>query len=98
MIGDRGLEVVAQTCKKLQRLRIEIGDGDQRCPEDKQGRVTQVGLMAVAEGCPDLQCWAVHVSGITNAARGAIGSNSKNLNDFRLVLLDRELLIAEIVP
>jgi coronatine-insensitive protein 1 len=96
VIGDRGLQVVAQTCKKLQRLRVERGDDDQGGLEDEHGRVTHVGLMAVAEGCPDLQYWAVHVSDITNAALEAVGTYSKNLNDFRLVLLDRELLITEL--
>ncbi|XP_047090058.1 coronatine-insensitive protein homolog 2-like [Lolium rigidum] len=95
VIGDRGLEVVAQTCKKLQRLRVERGDDDQGGLEDEHGRVTHVGLRAVAEGCPDLQYWAVHVSDITNAALEAIGTYSKNLNDFRLVLLDRQPQITE---
>uniref|UniRef100_A0ACD5TW44 Uncharacterized protein n=1 Tax=Avena sativa TaxID=4498 RepID=A0ACD5TW44_AVESA len=96
VIGDRGLQVIAQTCKKLQRLRVERGDDDQGGLEDEQGRVTHVGLMAIAEGCPDLQYWAVHVSDIANAALEAIGTHSKNLNDFRLVLLDRELLITDL--
>ncbi|XP_006649802.2 coronatine-insensitive protein homolog 2 [Oryza brachyantha] len=95
VIGDRGLEVVAQTCKKLQRLRVERGDDDQGGLEDEHGMVTQVGLMAVAQGCPHLEYWAVHVTDITNAALEAIGTYSRNLNDFRLVLLDREANITE---
>lgn len=95
VIGDRGLECVAMTCKKLQRLRVERGDDDQGGLEDEQGKVTQRGLVAVARGCPDLLYWAVHVSDITNAALEAIGTHSKNLNDFRLVLLDRQPHITE---
>ncbi|KAL5217823.1 hypothetical protein ABZP36_018507 [Zizania latifolia] len=95
VIGDRGLEVVAQTCKKLQRLRVERGDDDQGGLEDEHGMVTQVGLMAVAQGCPHLEYWAVHVTDITNAALEAIGTFSRSLNDFRLVLLDREANITE---
>ncbi|KAG8074376.1 hypothetical protein GUJ93_ZPchr0006g44134 [Zizania palustris] len=95
VIGDRGLQVVAQTCKKLQRLRVERGDDDQGGLEDEHGMVTQVGLMAVAQGCPHLEYWAVHVTDITNAALEAIGTFSKSLNDFRLVLLDREANITE---
>ncbi|KAL6649637.1 hypothetical protein ACP70R_013861 [Stipagrostis hirtigluma subsp. patula] len=95
VIGDRGLEVVAQTCKKLQRLRVERGDDDQGGLEDEQGRISQVGLMAIAQGCPELTYWAIHVSDITNAALEAIGTFSRNLNDFRLVLLDREAHITE---
>ncbi|CAM0947951.1 unnamed protein product [Alopecurus aequalis] len=84
VIRDRGLQVVAQTCKNLQRLRVERGYG---IPESAHGSVTQVGLMALAQGCPHLQYCAVHVSDITNAGLEAIGTYSKNLNDFRLVLL-----------
>ncbi|KAL5208970.1 hypothetical protein ABZP36_004593 [Zizania latifolia] len=96
VIGDRGLQVVAQTCKKLQRLRVERGDDDQGGLEDEHGMVTQVGLMAVAQGCPHLEYWAVHVTDITNAALEAIGTFSRNLNDFRLVLLDREANIKDL--
>lgn len=95
VIGDRGLQVVAQTCKKLQRLRVERGDDDQGGLEDEQGRISQVGLIAIAQGCPELTYWAIHVSDITNAALEAVGTCSRNLNDFRLVLLDREAHITE---
>jgi coronatine-insensitive protein 1 len=47
-----------------------------------------VGLLAVAESCPDLGV------DITNAALEAIGTYSLNLQDFRIVLLDRELMAA----
>lgn len=95
MIGDRGLDVVAQTCKKLKRLRIERGDDEQGL-EDEQGRVTQVGLSMLAQGCPELEYLAVYVSDITNAALEALGTFSKNLCDFRLVLLDREKKITDL--
>ncbi|KAG6467537.1 coronatine-insensitive protein homolog 1a-like [Zingiber officinale] len=95
VIGDRGLEVVAQTCKKLKRLRIERGDDEQGL-EDEQGRVTQVGLSMLAQGCPELEYLAVYVSDITNAALEALGTFSKNLCDFRLVLLDREKKITDL--
>lgn len=96
MVGDRGLEVVAQTCTKLRRLRVERGEDDQGGVEDEQGRVSQVGLIHIARGCPDLEHLAVHVSDITNAALESIGTYSKNLFDFRLVLLDREERITEL--
>ncbi|RWW17593.1 hypothetical protein BHE74_00006809 [Ensete ventricosum] len=95
VIGDRGLEVVAQTCKKLRRLRIERGDDEQGL-EDEQGQVTQVGLSALARGCPELEYLAVYASDITNAALESLGTHSKNLCDFRLVLLDREERITEL--
>ncbi|WOL16550.1 hypothetical protein Cni_G25337 [Canna indica] len=89
VIGDRGLEVVSRTCKKLRRLRIEQGDDEQGL-EDEHGRVTQVGLSVLAQGCSKLEYLAVYVSDITNAALESLGTFSKNLSDFRLVLLDRE--------
>nr|CAD1817700.1 unnamed protein product [Ananas comosus var. bracteatus] len=95
VIGDRGLEVVAQTCKKLRRLRIERGDDEQGL-EDEQGMVSQVGLSTIALGCPELEYLAVYVSDITNAALESIGTFSKNLRDFRLVLLEREERITEL--
>jgi coronatine-insensitive protein 1 len=96
VIGDLGLGVVAQTCKKLQRLRVERGDDDNGALEDEQGIVSQAGVMAIAQGCPDLTYWAIHVSDITSAALEAIGTHCKNLNDFRLVLLEREANLTEL--
>ncbi|XP_010262774.1 PREDICTED: coronatine-insensitive protein 1-like [Nelumbo nucifera] len=95
VIGDRGLEVLAQSCKKLKRLRIERGADDQEM-EDEQGLVSQRGLSALAQGCIELEYLAVYVSDITNAALEAIGTYSKNLCDFRLVLLDREERITDL--
>ncbi|XP_042459849.1 coronatine-insensitive protein homolog 1b-like [Zingiber officinale] len=95
VIGDRGLEVVAQTCKKLRRLRIERGDDDQGL-EDEQGCVSQAGLSSLAQGCLELEYLAVYVSDITNAALECLGTYSKNLCDFRLVLLDREQRITDL--
>ncbi|RWV84697.1 hypothetical protein GW17_00053573, partial [Ensete ventricosum] len=95
VIGDRGLEVVAQTCKKLRRLRIERGDDEQGL-EDEQARVSQVGLSTLAQGCFELEYLAVYVSDITNAALECLGTFSKNLCDFRLVLLDREERITDL--
>ncbi|KAJ6819319.1 coronatine-insensitive protein-like protein 1a-like [Iris pallida] len=95
VIGDRGLEVVAQTCRRLRRLRIERGEDEQGL-EDEQGTVTHRGLSAIAQGCPELEYLAVYVSDIMNAALEAIGNYSKKLCDFRLVLLERQERISEL--
>ncbi|KAM0953422.1 putative leucine-rich repeat domain superfamily, transport inhibitor response 1 [Dioscorea sansibarensis] len=95
VIGDRGLEVVAQTCKKLRRLRIERGEDEQGL-EDEQGMVSHRGLSAVAQGCLELEYLAVYVFDISNAALECIGTFSQNLCDFRLVLLEREERITEL--
>ncbi|KAM5556613.1 coronatine-insensitive protein 1-like [Rosa sericea] len=95
VIGDRGLEVLARSCKRLKRLRIERG-ADEHGMEDEDGVVSQRGLMALAQGCLELEYLAVYVSDITNASLEYIGTHSKNLNDFRLVLLDREETITDL--
>ncbi|KDP44828.1 hypothetical protein JCGZ_01328 [Jatropha curcas] len=95
VIGDRGLEVLASSCKRLKRLRIERG-ADEQGMEDEEGVVSQRGLIALAQGCLELEYMAVYVSDITNAALEHIGACLKNLNDFRLVLLDREERITDL--
>ncbi|KAG6600013.1 Coronatine-insensitive protein 1 [Cucurbita argyrosperma subsp. argyrosperma] len=95
VIGDRGLEVLARHCKKLKRLRIERG-ADEQGLEDEEGLVSQRGLIALAQGCLKLEYLAVYVSDITNYSLECIGRYSKNLCDFRLVLLDREASITDL--
>ncbi|KAL0452766.1 UNVERIFIED_CONTAM: Coronatine-insensitive protein 1 [Sesamum latifolium] len=92
VIGDRGLEVLAQHCKRMKRLRIERGED----MEDVEGVVSQRGLIALAKGCLELEYLAVYVSDITNASLECLGRYSKNLCDFRLVLLDREERITDL--
>eukprot|EP00252_Welwitschia_mirabilis_P010229 TRINITY_DN23402_c0_g1_i1.p1 TRINITY_DN23402_c0_g1~~TRINITY_DN23402_c0_g1_i1.p1 ORF type:complete len:583 (-),score=85.49 TRINITY_DN23402_c0_g1_i1:394-2142(-) len=89
VIGDSGLRVVAEHCKRLKRLRVERG-------EDDLGSASHEGLATVAEGCPDLEFIAVYVSDITNSALEAVGRFCKKLRDFRLVLLDKEEEVADL--
>jgi coronatine-insensitive protein 1 len=95
VIGDRGLEALSRHCKKLTRLRIERGADEQEM-EDEEGLVSQRGLTALANGCSNLEYLAVYVSDITNASLESIAQNLKNLNDFRLVLLDRQDQITDL--
>ncbi|EPS71226.1 coronatine-insensitive 1 [Genlisea aurea] len=95
VIGDRGLENLGQFCKKIKRLRIERA-ADENDMEDVEGIVTQRGLVAVAKGCPLLEYFAVYVSDITNESLACIGRHCKSLDDFRLVLLDREEKITDL--
>nr|VDC89825.1 unnamed protein product [Brassica oleracea] len=95
VIGDRGLEVLGQCCKKLKRLRIERGE-DEQGMEDEEGLVSQRGLVALAQGCQELEYMAVYVSDITNESLESIGTYLKNLCDFRLVLLDQEERITDL--
>lgn len=85
VIGDQGLDVVADTCKFLKRLRIERGED-----EEQEGTVTQRGVSRISQECSELEYLAVYVSNITNEALEILGTFSKNLSDFRLVLLDNK--------
>lgn len=82
-IGDDGLDVVANNCKKLRRLRVESGDR-----EFQQGYVTQRGVISIARCCQNLEYIALYVSDINNAALKAMGEGCPKLKDFRVVLLD----------
>ncbi|XP_047955678.1 coronatine-insensitive protein 1-like [Salvia hispanica] len=95
VLGDRGLEVLSRCCKSMKRLRIERG-ADEQDMEDVEGVVSQRGLIALAQGCLELEYIAVYVSDITNAALECMATHSKNLCDFRLVLLDREENITDL--
>lgn len=95
VIGDRGLEVVGRCCKRMRRLRIERG-ADELEMEDEGGVVSQRGLIAVAQGCLELEYFAVHVTDITNESLECMGMHLKNLRDFRLVLLDRQEIITDL--
>ncbi|WOH12452.1 hypothetical protein DCAR_0831956 [Daucus carota subsp. sativus] len=95
VIGDRGLGVLANSCKKLRRLRIERGADEQEM-EDVEGVVTQRGLISLAEGCLELEYLAVYVTDITNESLECMGRHLKKLCDFRLVLLDQQENVADL--
>ncbi|KAL1809004.1 hypothetical protein ACET3Z_025994 [Daucus carota] len=95
VIGDRGLGVLANFCKKLRRLRIERGADEQEM-EDVEGIVSHTGLISLAEGCPELEYLAVYVTDITNGSLECMGRHLKNLCDFRLVLLEQQENIADL--
>ncbi|KAL1290329.1 hypothetical protein HN51_058795 [Arachis hypogaea] len=90
VIGDRGLEVLARCCKRFKRLRIE------RDSDEVGTSVTHKGLIALSQGCPELEYLAVYVSDMTNACLEHIGTHCKNLYDFRLVLLDHREKITDL--
>eukprot|EP00249_Psilotum_nudum_P021996 c28333_g1_i1 orf=286-2127(+) len=89
-IGDQGLEVVANTCHNLRRLRVEFGDR-----ELQEGFITQRGLIAIAQSCSSLEYIAAYISNINNAALMAFGEGCPKLTDFRLVLLDEDNFVPD---
>lgn len=83
-IGDKGLGVVACTCKELQELRV--------FPSDPFGvgnaAVTEEGLVAISFGCPKLHSLLYFCQQMTNAALITIAKNCPNFTRFRLCILD----------
>lgn len=83
-IGDKGLEVVASTCKELQELRV--------FPSDLLGggntAVTEEGLVAISAGCPKLHSILYFCQQMTNAALVTVAKNCPNFIRFRLCILE----------
>lgn len=83
-IGDKGLEVVASTCKELQELRV--------FPSDLVGggntAVTEDGLVAISAGCPKLHSILYFCQQMTNAALITVANNCSNFIRFRLCILE----------
>ncbi|KAK7267233.1 hypothetical protein RIF29_19899 [Crotalaria pallida] len=79
LIGDKGLEVVASTCKDLQELRVvfayRIGGN---------AGVSEKGLVAISMGCPKLHSLLYCCRQMTNAALITLAKNSPNLICFKL--------------
>ncbi|KAI3518554.1 hypothetical protein L1887_07359 [Cichorium endivia] len=90
VIGDRGLQILSQSCKKLRRIKIERGD------DDEEGFVSHTGLISLSQGCHELECLHANVTDISNEALESIGTHSKNLYDFRIILLDKQDRITEL--
>lgn len=82
-IGDKGLDIVASTCKELHELRVfPLLTGVQRTA------VTEEGLVAVCLGCPKLHSLLYFCLQMTNAALITVAKNCPNFTRFRLCILD----------
>ncbi|KAJ0988757.1 hypothetical protein J5N97_007113 [Dioscorea zingiberensis] len=83
-IGDKGLAVVASTCKDLQELRV--------FPTDLSGTgnadVTEDGLVSISSGCKKLNSVLYFCHQMTNAALITIAKNCPHFTRFRLCILD----------
>ncbi|KAM0870074.1 hypothetical protein ACQ4PT_040264 [Festuca glaucescens] len=83
-IADKGLQVVASTCKDLQELRV--------FPSEfyiaGYSPVTEEGLVAISVGCPKLSSLLYFCHQMTNAALITIAKNCPNFTRFRLCILE----------
>ncbi|GAB4855466.1 GPI-anchored mannoprotein [Ancistrocladus abbreviatus] len=84
-IEDKGLEVLASSCKDLQELRVFPSD-----PHDQEQNITltEQGLVCVAIGCPKLRSVLYFCRQMSNAALFTIARNRPNLTHFRLCLIE----------
>ncbi|KAG8064294.1 hypothetical protein GUJ93_ZPchr0004g40474 [Zizania palustris] len=83
-ISDKGLQVVASSCKDLQELRV--------FPSDfyvaGYSAVTEEGLVAISLGCPKLNSLLYFCHQMTNAALITVAKNCPNFTRFRLCILE----------
>ncbi|KAI4339494.1 hypothetical protein MLD38_024435 [Melastoma candidum] len=83
-IGDKGLKVVADSCKELQELRVFPFD-----PHGvRNGAVTEEGLVAVASGCLKLNSLLYFCQQMTNEALITVARKCPNFIRFRLCILN----------
>ncbi|CAA7404657.1 unnamed protein product [Spirodela intermedia] len=85
LIGDRGLCVVASTCKELQELRVFPSDPS---GDGSAASVTEEGLLSVSMGCPKLHSILYFCRQMTNAALIDVAKNCPRFTRFRLCVLD----------
>lgn len=84
-VEDAGLRAAAATCKDLRDLRVFPMDAR----EDGNGCVSDEGLVAISEGCPNLQSILYFCQRMTNAAVVTMSKNCQNLTSFRLCIMGR---------
>lgn len=76
---------MAATCKDLRELRVFPIDAT----ESDEGPVSDVGLLAISEGCRKLQSILYFCQQMTNAAVIAMSNNCPDLVVFRLCIIGR---------
>ncbi|GKB46616.1 coronatine-insensitive protein 1-like protein, partial [Tanacetum coccineum] len=73
-ISDGGLEKLSKYCKNLRKLYVT----------SRMGYVTEKGLLALAPGCPKLDCLHINLSPITYDVMAYIGMQMKNLYELSM--------------
>lgn len=86
-VCDEGLEAVAATCKDLREIRVFPIEAR----EDADAPVSEVGLLAISEGCSKLKSILYFCQRMTNAAVIAMSKNCPELVVFRLCIMGRHL-------
>ena len=71
VIGDDGLVEVGKCCPRLRRVRIEAAISD----HEERSRITEIGLLALAVGCKQLEKLAVYTHSITSETLSCFGTH-----------------------
>lgn len=83
-VEDKGLELVSSSCKDLRELRV--------FPMDPYGQgqtyVTEKGITAISQGCPNLEYVLYFCRRMTNSAIITVAHNCPKLTHFRLCIMD----------
>ncbi|GKC58294.1 leucine-rich repeat, cysteine-containing subtype protein [Tanacetum coccineum] len=74
--GDMGLRVIGRVCKKLRKLT-------------HHGDLTQMGLIALVQGCTNLEYLDVTLLDISNEAFECVGTHLKNICNFHMHLYNK---------
>ncbi|KAJ1270734.1 hypothetical protein BS78_06G074100 [Paspalum vaginatum] len=83
-ISDKGLQVVASSCKDLQELRVFPSD----FYAAGYSAVTEEGLVAISSGCRKLSSLLYFCHQMTNDALATVAQNCPNFIRFRLCILE----------
>ncbi|GLJ12132.1 hypothetical protein SUGI_0185150 [Cryptomeria japonica] len=84
-VEDSGLHAAAETCRDLRDLRVfpvDVQENGVSCVSDK-------GLVAISEGCPNLESILYFCQQMTNAAVVTMSNNCQSLAVFRLCIMGR---------
>ncbi|CAI9288658.1 unnamed protein product [Lactuca saligna] len=84
-IEDTGLNALSLSCKELRELRVFPSDP---FVVDANVSLTEEGLVAVSQGCTNLQSVLYFCRQMTNSALTTIARNRPNLTCFRLCILE----------
>ncbi|PWA52567.1 hypothetical protein CTI12_AA454130 [Artemisia annua] len=87
-IEDSGLQFVGHICKKLRRITVE--------KSGQVGLVSDVGLLALAIGCLELESLHITIKDVRNVVLEFIGTSLKNLLDFGMVLHNKEEYVSDL--
>eukprot|EP00262_Sarcandra_glabra_P010086 TRINITY_DN2497_c0_g1_i1.p1 TRINITY_DN2497_c0_g1~~TRINITY_DN2497_c0_g1_i1.p1 ORF type:complete len:329 (-),score=36.47 TRINITY_DN2497_c0_g1_i1:507-1493(-) len=82
-VCDEGLQAVAATCKDLRELRVFPLNAH----VENDGPVSEVGLIAISEGCRKLRSILYFCQNMTNAAVVTMSKNCPELVVFRLCIM-----------